>query len=215
VRCLPHISDLTPEERKAAVIALGVPGFRADQLSRQWFGRLNDDPSTWSDLTGDARAKIEEALLPPLLDPIRTLSCDGGTTVKQVWRLHDGSLVESVLMRYPNRVTMCVSSQAGCGMNCPFCATGQAGLTRNLSTAEIVEQVLAGSRMLARGEVPGGVGRVSNVVLMGMGEPLANYNRVIKALRMLTSPAPDGLGMSARGITVSTVGLVRNQATRG
>ncbi|MGA9148748.1 MAG: 23S rRNA (adenine(2503)-C(2))-methyltransferase RlmN, partial [Candidatus Nanopelagicales bacterium] len=91
---------------------------------------------------------------------------------------------------------------------CPFCATGQAGLTRNLSTAEIVEQVLAGSRMLARGEVPGGVGRVSNVVLMGMGEPLANYNRVIKALRMLTSPAPDGLGMSARGITVSTVGLV-------
>ena len=158
-----HISDLTPEERKAAVIALGVPGFRADQLSRQWFGRLNDDPTTWSDLTGEARAKIQEALLPPLLDPIRTLSCDGGTTVKQVWRLHDGSLVESVLMRYPNRVTMCVSSQAGCGMNCPFCATGQAGLTRNLSTAEIVEQVLAGSRMLARGEVPGGVGRVSNV----------------------------------------------------
>lgn len=203
-----HISDLTLQERKDAVTALGVPGFRADQLSRQWFGRLNDDPGTWTDLTGEARTTIADALLPPLLDPVRTLSCDGGMTVKQVWRLHDGSLVESVLMRYPNRVTMCVSSQAGCGMNCPFCATGQAGLTRNLSTAEIVEQVLAGSRMLARGEVAGGPGRISNVVLMGMGEPLANYNRVVKALRLLTAEAPEGLGMSARGITVSTVGLV-------
>lgn len=203
-----HLSDLTLAERKEAVAALGVPGFRADQLSRQWYGRLNDDPSSWTDLTGSARDTIQRELLPPLLDSVRTLSCDNGTTVKQVWRLHDGSLVESVLMRYPNRVTMCVSSQAGCAMNCPFCATGQAGLTRNLSTAEIVEQVLAGSRMLARGEVAGGPGRVSNVVLMGMGEPLANYNRVIKALRMLTTEAPGGLGMSARGITVSTVGLV-------
>ncbi len=203
-----HISDLTLAERKAAVAELGVPGFRADQLSRHWYGRLNDDPTTWTDLTGDARDKVGTALLPSLLEPIRTLTCDSGATVKQVWRLHDGSLIESVLMRYPNRVTMCVSSQAGCGMNCPFCATGQAGLTRNLSTAEIVEQVLAGSRMLARGEVAGGPGRVSNVVLMGMGEPLANYPRVIKALRLLTSEAPEGLGMSARGITVSTVGLV-------
>ncbi len=203
-----HISDLTLAERKAAVAELGVPGFRADQLSRHWYGRLNDDPTTWTDLTGDARDKVGTALLPSLLEPIRTLTCDRGATVKQVWRLHDGSLIESVLMRYPNRVTMCVSSQAGCAMNCPFCATGQAGLTRNLSTAEIVEQVLAGSRMLARGEVAGGPGRVSNVVLMGMGEPLANYPRVIKALRLLTSETPEGLGMSARGITVSTVGLV-------
>ncbi len=203
-----HISDLTLTERKAVVADLGVPAFRADQISRHWYGRLNDDPTTWTDLTGDARDKVGTALLPSLLEPIRTLTCDSGATVKRVWRLHDGSLIESVLMRYPNRVTMCVSSQAGCGMNCPFCATGQAGLTRNLSTAEIVEQVLAGSRMLARGEVAGGPGRVSNVVLMGMGEPLANYPRVIKALRLLTSEAPEGLGMSARGITVSTVGLV-------
>ncbi len=203
-----HLSDLTLAERKAAVTRMGIPAFRADQLSRQWFGRLNDNPDTWTDLTGSARDAIRAELLPPLLTPVRTLSCDQGKTVKQVWRLHDGSLVESVLMRYPNRVTMCVSSQAGCGMNCPFCATGQAGLTRNLSTSEIVEQVLAGSRMLARGEVAGGPGRVSNVVLMGMGEPLANYSRVMKALRLLTSEAPEGLGMSARGITVSTVGLV-------
>ncbi len=111
-------------------------------------------------------------------------------------------------MRYPDRVTMCVSSQAGCGMACPFCATGQGGLQRNMSTAEIVEQVLAGARALDRGEVPGGPGRVSNVVFMGMGEPMANYKAVIGAVRRLTDPAPDGLGMSARGVTVSTVGLV-------
>jgi 23S rRNA (adenine2503-C2)-methyltransferase len=111
-------------------------------------------------------------------------------------------------MRYPDRVTMCISSQAGCGMNCPFCATGQAGLTRNLSTAEIVEQVLSGARLLARGDIPGGVGRVSNVVFMGMGEPLANPGAVFPALERLTMPPPAGLGMSARGITVSTVGLV-------
>jgi 23S rRNA (adenine2503-C2)-methyltransferase len=93
-------------------------------------------------------------------------------------------------------------------MNCPFCATGQAGLTRNMSTAEIVEQVVAGARALARGEVPGGPGRVTNVVFMGMGEPMANYKAVIGAVRRLVDPAPEGLGISARGITVSTVGLV-------
>ena len=121
---------------------------------------------------------------------------------------HDGALVESVLMRYPGRVTLCVSSQAGCGMNCPFCATGQAGLTRNLSTAEIVEQVVAGARLLDSGDVPGGAGRVSNVVFMGMGAPLANYRAVLDAVRRLTDPSPAGLGISARAVTVSTVGLV-------
>ncbi len=94
-------------------------------------------------------------------------------------------------------------------MNCPFCATGQAGLTRNLSTAEIVEQVVAAAcGRCADGEVPGGPARLSNVVFMGMGEPLANYNRVVGAIRRLTDPEPDGLGLSQRGITVSTVGLV-------
>jgi 23S rRNA (adenine2503-C2)-methyltransferase len=139
---------------------------------------------------------------------LQELTADGGTTRKTLWRLHDGALVESVLMRYPDRVTMCVSSQAGCGMNCPFCATGQAGLTRNLSTAEIVEQVVAGARSLSRGDVPGGPGRVSNVVFMGMGEPMANYPALSRALHRLTDKSPAGLGMSARGITVSTVGLV-------
>lgn len=182
--------------------------FRADQISRHWFGRLSDDPAQWSDFPTLAGGQLREALLPALLTPIRTVDCDNGNTIKSVWKLHDGSLIESVLMRYPGRVTMCVSSQAGCGMDCPFCATGQEGLTRNLSTAEIVEQVMAGARALARGQVAGGVGRVSNVVLMGMGEPLANYHAVIKALRILTTPVPGGLDLPGRGITVSTVGLV-------
>src|SRR5436305_7153297 len=103
-------------------------------------------------------------------------------------------------MGYPDRVTVCVSSQAGCGMACPFCATGQAGLTRNLSTAEIVDQVVWFAGQAGR--------RVSHVVFMGMGEPLANYTRVIDAVRRLTDPPPDGLGLSQRHITVSTVGLV-------
>jgi 23S rRNA (adenine2503-C2)-methyltransferase len=93
-------------------------------------------------------------------------------------------------------------------MACPFCATGQAGLTRNLSAAEIVTQVVSGARGLARGELAGGPGRISNVVFMGMGEPLANYASVLGAVRRLSDPVPDGLGISQRGITVSTVGLV-------
>ncbi len=203
-----HLMDLDPAGRRAAVEELGLPAFRADQVSRQWLGRLSDDPTEWTDVPAPARDAMSAALLPTLLTPVRAIDCDGGTTVKNVWRLHGGALVESVLMRYPERVTMCISSQAGCGMNCPFCATGQAGLTRNLSTAEIVEQVLAGARSLARGEVAGGPGRVSNVVFMGMGEPLANYRAVVGAVRRLTEPAPAGLGIGARGITVSTVGLV-------
>ena len=203
-----HLLDLDPAERRAAVVAAGLPGFRADQVSRQWITRLSDDPSQWSDIPAEMRPTLVAALLPTLLTTADVIDCDSGTTVKTAWRLHDRAVVESVLMRYPERVTMCISSQAGCGMNCPFCATGQAGLTRNLSTAEIVEQVLAGARSLARGEIAGGPGRISNVVFMGMGEPLANYAATVGAVRRLTSPAPGGLGISARGITVSTVGLV-------
>ena len=203
-----HWSDWTVEERKAQVVELGLPGFRADQFSRQWYQRLNNDTASWTDVPAEMREVVKELLFPDLMTSIKELKCDNGTTVKQVWKLFDGVLVESVLMRYTDRVTMCISSQAGCGMNCPFCATGQGGLTRNLSTAEIVEQVLAGARSLAKGEIDGGIGRVNNLVFMGMGEPMANYNSVIGAIRRLTEPAPAGFGMSARGITVSTVGLV-------
>src|SRR5690349_5843917 len=203
-----HLADLTPDERKARLEELGLPGFRAKQLSTHAFTRLVDDPAEMTDLPAAQREELVATFLPALMTPLRTLEADRGTTRKTLWRLFDGALVESVLMRYPDRATMCVSSQAGCGMACPFCATGQGGLQRNMSTAEIVEQVVAGARALARGEVPGGPGRVSNVVFMGMGEPLANYKAVIGAVRRLTDPSPGGLGMSARGVTVSTVGLV-------
>jgi 23S rRNA (adenine2503-C2)-methyltransferase len=203
-----HLADLSAAERREAVAALGEKPFRAAQLSRHYFGRFDADPAGWTDIPADRRAPLAEALLPPLLTAVRTVQCDAGTTRKTLWRLFDGALVESVLMRYPDRATLCVSSQAGCGMNCPFCATGQAGLTRNMSAAEIVEQVVAGARALAAGDVAGGPGRVSNVVFMGMGEPLANYNALVSALHRLIDPVPDGLGLSRRGITVSTVGLV-------
>ncbi len=203
-----HLADLDPPGRRGAAERLGQPGFRGDQLSRHYFGRLTDDPGDMTDVPAAARGPLAEALLPRLLTAQQELSCDDGQTRKTLWRALDGSYVESVLMRYPGRVTMCVSSQAGCGMACPFCATGQAGLTRNLSAAEIVAQVVAGARALARGEVAGGRGRVSNVVFMGMGEPLANYTRVLAAVRRITDPVPDGLGISRRAVTISTVGLV-------
>ena len=203
-----HLADLDAAGRKALLEEHGLPGFRAKQLSTHYFARLVDDPAEMTDLPAGQRTQLVEALLPSLMTPLRTLEADRGTTRKTLWKLFDGALVESVLMRYPDRATVCVSSQAGCGMACPFCATGQGGLQRNMSTAEIVEQVVAAHRAMTRGDVPGGPGRVSNVVFMGMGEPLANYKAVIGAVRRMTDPTPDGLGMSARGITVSTVGLV-------
>jgi 23S rRNA (adenine2503-C2)-methyltransferase len=200
-----HLADLDVAERRAAVVACGEPAYRADQISRHYFGRTTTDPAAMTDLPAASRDRLVEALLPPLLTELRTLECDGGETRKTLWRLHDGALVEGVVMRYPNRVTMCVSSQAGCGMACPFCATGQAGLTRNLSTAEIVEQIVRGGQHL-RG--PAGRCEVDNVVFMGMGEPLANYPALSRALRRITDPSPAGLGIGQRHVTVSTVGLV-------
>ena len=124
-------------------------------------------------------------------------TADEGQTTKWLWALHDGARVETVLMEYPDRVTVCVSTQAGCAMACQFCATGQAGFQRHLSPGEIVEQVAAGMRE-ARPR------RLSNVVFMGMGEPLANYDRVWSAVTRLQGE----MGLSARHLTLSTVGLV-------
>lgn len=203
-----HLADLTSEERKDLLVEMGLPGFRAQQLSAHYFGRLVHDPAEMTDLPAAQRAELVGALLPDLMDPIRQQSADKGKTVKTLWKLFDGSLVESVLMRYKDRATICISSQAGCGMACPFCATGAGGLQRNMSTAEIVHQVVVGARAMANGDVAGGPGRLSNVVFMGMGEPLANYKATVGAVRRLTEPAPSGLGLSARHVTVSTVGLV-------
>jgi 23S rRNA (adenine2503-C2)-methyltransferase len=203
-----HLADLDADARRAAVVALGLPAYRADQLSRHYFGRLTDAPDEMTDLPAIARDALAERLLPRLLIPTRELTCEAGMTRKTLWLAPDGAYVESVLMRYPGRVTMCVSSQAGCGMACPFCATGQAGLTRNLSTAEIITQIFNGARALDRGDLAGGRGRISNVVFMGMGEPLANYSHVVAAVRRMSDPVPAGFGISQRAITVSTVGLV-------
>jgi 23S rRNA (adenine2503-C2)-methyltransferase len=149
------------------------------------------------------RDQVAEALFPTLIDPVKQIQCDAGETRKTLWRAGDGTTFESVLMRYPQRNTVCISSQAGCGMACPFCATGQGGLQRNLSTAEILEQIRAASSAMQSEHD----GRLSNIVFMGMGEPLANYNRVVAAVRRITAPPPDGFGISARSVTVSTVGL--------
>ena len=203
-----HIADFSPEERRAFAQELDLPAFRANQVANHYFTHLSTDPQTWSDIPADKRQEFADKFTPKLIEIVRSVTCDGGMTRKDLWRLHDGVLVESVLMRYTDRTTVCISSQAGCGMNCPFCATGQAGLTRNLTAAEITEQIVAAARACAMGELPGGPTRLSNIVFMGMGEPMANYNAVMRTLRNITDPFPDGLGISARSVTVSTVGLV-------
>ncbi|WP_051130745.1 23S rRNA (adenine(2503)-C(2))-methyltransferase RlmN [Nesterenkonia alba] len=247
-----HLADLTLDERVAKAKELGLPGFRAKQLSVHYFQHYTTDPAEMTDLPAETREQLVAEFLPPLLTEVRRLRTDDGATIKFLWRLFDGALVESVLMRYRNRITLCISSQCGCGMNCPFCATGQNGLTRNMSAAEIVDQIVQANRVIAAGELnvqydddttvglgdevafaegesdisavkqgqaqtaasavsaseKTGPQRVSNIVFMGMGEPLANYKRVMNAVRRMIDPAPEGLGMSARGITISTVGLV-------
>ena len=213
-RALPprHLADLDEDGRAAAVADLGLPAFRGKQLANQYYGRLIADPRQMTDLPAAVRDQVADALFPRLLDAVREIECDSGETRKMLWRAVDGTTFESVLMRYPQRNTVCISSQAGCGMACPFCATGQGGLKRNLSTAEILEQVRAaavelrdrdgdGIARTARGA------RLSNIVFMGMGEPLANYNRVLDSVRRITAAPPHGFGISSRSVTVSTVGL--------
>jgi 23S rRNA (adenine2503-C2)-methyltransferase len=204
-RALPprHLADLDEAGRTEAVTELGLPAFRAKQLANQYFGRLIADPALMTDLPAAVRQQVATALFPPLLGVAHRIQCDAGETQKTLWRAVDGTTFESVMMRYPQRNTVCISSQAGCGMACPFCATGQGGLTRNLSAAEIIEQV----RMTAATLRDDFGDRLSNVVFMGMGEPLANYNRVLTAVRRIIEPSPHGFGISARSVTVSTVGL--------
>ena len=203
-----HLADFSPTERKAFAKELGFEPFRAAQVATHYFSHLSSNPEEWTDIPAGERQVIADALTPQMIKLVTTRTTDNGMTRKDLWKLHDGVLVESVLMRYTDRVTVCISSQAGCGMNCPFCATGQAGLTRNLSAAEITDQIVAAARACANGELPGGPTRLSNIVFMGMGEPLANYNAVVRTLRNITDANPDGLGISARSVVVSTVGLV-------
>ncbi len=172
----------------------GEPAYRAGQVWRALHQGLL--PPEMTDLPLALRRRLA-AELPPGLDLAATSVSDGGDTMKWAWALPDGVAVETVLMQYPGRATVCVSTQAGCAMACSFCATGQAGFRRHLSAGEIVEQVVRARRAaLPR--------RLSNVVFMGMGEPLANYGATWAAVERIHGE----LGLSARHLTVSTVGLV-------
>lgn len=203
-----HIADLSQAERRALVKDAGFPAFRADQLSRHYFEHFTADPALMSDIPASMHEAIRSTFMPDLVNEVVAQRADGGLTIKHLWELYDGARVESVLMRYTERTTLCISSQAGCGMACPFCATGQMGLTRNLSTAEIIDQVRMAQKACEDGLLEGGPTRLSNIVFMGMGEPMANYRAVVNALHRLIDPSPEGFGMSARNVTVSTVGLV-------
>jgi len=190
---VPTRYDATPEQ--LAGILGDEPAYRSRQA---WDGlhRRLQRPDEMTDLPVELRQRLTDSLPPALTERDRTVA-DDGETVKWLFELDGGARVETVLMAYPDRVTACVSSQAGCAMNCQFCATGQAGFTRQLTTGEIVEQVA----VAARAALPR---RLSRVVFMGMGEPLANYDRVWATIRRLHGD----MGFSARHLTVSTVGLV-------
>jgi len=190
---MPAPYDLSRAELDDLLV--GQPPFRARQVWEGLHVRVLR-PEEMSDLPATLRASLSRAL-PPALREISRRSADDGQTTKWLWALHDGAQVETVLMHYPDRVTVCVSTQAGCAMACQFCATGQAGFQRQLSAGEIVEQVAEAIRA-ARPR------RVSNVVFMGMGEPLANYDRVWSAVTRLHGD----MGLSARHLTLSTVGVV-------
>lgn len=184
-----------PTEEAFAELLDGEPRFRTQQLWKGLYERCEplDD---LTDLPAALRARLADEL-PLALTPVTESVSEDGDTVKTLWELVDGTRVETVLMHYDKRSTVCISSQAGCAMDCGFCATGQAGFDRHLSVGEIVEQVVR-SIWTARPR------RVSNIVFMGMGEPLANYDAMWGAVERIHG----ALGLSARHITVSTVGIV-------
>ncbi len=191
---------VAPED--LATLLPGEPSFRADQL-RTW---LYHDPVLTADEMTNLPASIRESIgddLWPFSVEIDQ-SADEGRTRKWLFRTPDGAAIEAVLMGYRKRTTLCISSQVGCAMGCTFCATGQFGFERHLEAGEIVAQVAYANAYLRRYPIPGSPERVTNVVYMGMGEPLANYDRVRESLRRLIEVS----GMSARSVTVSTVGVV-------
>ena len=187
----------TPDRDELAGLLEGEPRYRLDQV---WAGLYTQlaAPADISNVPKALRERLATALPPALTQVVRRVS-DGGDTVKYLWELHDGSRIETVLMLYPDRVTVCVSSQVGCAMGCGFCATGQGGFTRQLTVGEIVEQVVVSAR-----EARTMGRRLGNVVFMGMGEPMANEAAVWGAVERFHG----AVGMSARHLTISTVGIV-------
>ncbi|MUH60201.1 23S rRNA (adenine(2503)-C(2))-methyltransferase RlmN [Bifidobacterium canis] len=203
-----HFTDMSVDERIAKAQELGLPKFRVKQLANHYYGHFDVNANDFTDFPASARQQVAEEFFPTLITEVTHQVADDGMTIKTLWNLFDNAKIESVLMRYPNRATLCISSQVGCGMGCPFCATGKLGLTRNMSTGEILEQVRVAAKMMQDGKVAGGPGRLSNVVFMGMGEPMGNYRALISAVKQISAMPPEGFGISARNITVSTVGVV-------
>lgn len=204
----PGLSGLTPADLAAWVADQGQPGFRVRQIADAlWTDGGVTDVAAMRTLPSSLRDSLATAFRLDTVADTDVRFTDGGLTEKALHRLADGALVESVLMHYPargrsrSRHTLCISSQAGCAVGCPFCATGELGFTRDLEVAEIVDQVRhAARRLAAEGK------RLTNIVFMGMGEPLLNLDRVLDAVSALNDPHRFGLG--ARHITVSTSGVV-------
>jgi 23S rRNA (adenine2503-C2)-methyltransferase len=212
--------DLTQDGLAQLLASWGEPRYRAGQIWEWLYKKLAADPAGMTNLPKDLRERLGVETRVDPLELIYQQRSSDGQTIKWLFRLPDSLTIETVLMLYDERRTVCISTQAGCAMGCVFCATGQAGLARNLTAGEIVAQVLAAARWLETDdrrrtiddETPTVVGRqlsvvhrLTNVVVMGMGEPLANYDRTWAALRRITDP--DAFGLGARHITLSTVGL--------
>jgi 23S rRNA (adenine2503-C2)-methyltransferase len=194
----PRVYELTPGALADWCEAHGFPKYRADQVRRWIFGRRVNDFADMHDLPAALRRALsDEFSLFPASVSKHLVASD--QTEKLLLQLHDGQYIECVLMREPDRRTVCISTQVGCAMGCVFCASGMLGLKRNLTTGEILEQVLRLDRLLAKGE------QITNLVVMGIGEPLANLKSLVPALDSLNEKG--GLGLGARRITVSTVGL--------
>jgi 23S rRNA (adenine2503-C2)-methyltransferase len=204
---LPDLTSCTAAELQAQLAELGMPAYRARQIRGDVFQRLVTSFDQMTELPIALRAQLADRFRVSPAESVLEQASKDGSTRKALLRLHDGELIETVLMQYPEtmrgrgRNTVCISTQAGCAMNCSFCATGQQGFRRNLSSGEIVAQVLHFARELrSQGE------HVTNIVFMGMGEPMANYASTMKAVETLN--APDGFGLGARHMTLSTVGLI-------
>jgi 23S rRNA (adenine2503-C2)-methyltransferase len=193
--------DLEMPELEAFLKEIGEPAFRARQLWQAVYVDLVTDAAEISTFSKPLRQKIAENLQFTSLVPARKLVSSDGQTVKTLFTLLDGHAIEAVLMHYDERQTLCISSQAGCAMGCVFCATGQIGFKRNLTSGEIVEQVLYYARLLKAVKKV-----VTNIVVMGMGEPFQNYDAVLAAIDRLNDP--DGFNLGARRFTISTVGWV-------
>lgn len=197
---LPFILDLELEELEGLLAEWGEPRYRAAQIWQGLYHHLWSEPQQFTNLPLNLRQKLADRLYFSRLQPVSQLKSNDEQTDKTLFRLPGGNPIEAVLMKYDRRRTLCISSQSGCAMGCRFCATGQLGLLGNLSSGEIVDQVLYFARQLqSEGE------KVSNVVLMGMGEPFNNYQATLAAINRLNHP--QGFNLGSRRFTISTVGL--------